>query len=476
MQSLSQKSNLETSTFTNVHATLPAGMVRSVPAEATGNGAIELLLTIEAEARQTLSEKEFIFFATNETRKILGYRQAFCVQLKGDQRCEVLAISSIANVERNAPLVSLLETGLKQLRKEQALSKTTLIPVSSLSVTADKDLSHYPFSQLLWMPFLKRDGSVFAGLLMARETAWLERDLAITRRLSDTYSHAWCALTSSSRMFLASANRKPWAIAATILGLLALFIPVPMSTLAPVEVVARDPVVVASPIEGVIESIKIEPNTPVRAGDVLFTFQNTNLKNKFDIAERAVQVARAKELKSSQSAFSDPAGRHEVAIATAELKLSEAERDYARELLLKTNVIAPKDGLAIFSSRKEWEGRPVMPGERIIEIADPKAIEFGIELSVKDAIVLKDAAEIKVFLDSDPLQAVKATLIRASYHAQPTAANGLSYNLFAKLNDANRVLPRIGYRGTAQVYGESTFLGFYLFRRPIAALRQMVGM
>jgi multidrug resistance efflux pump len=264
-------------------------------------------------------------------------------------------------------------------------------------------------------------------------------------------------------------------LAALVLSILALFIPIPMSTLAPVEVVAREPIVVAAPIEGVIESIKIEPNTRVKAGDVLLSFQNTTLKNKFDIADRATQVAKAKELKATQSAFSDPAGRHEVAIAMAELKLSEAERDYAKDMLAKTVLIAPKDGLAIFSSRKDWEGKPVIQGERIIEIADPNRIEFGIDLSVKDAIVLNDGAEVKIFLDSDPLHAVKATLTRASYHAQPSAASGLSFMLFAKLNENSENLPRIGYRGTAQVYGKSTFLGFYLFRRPIAALRQMIG-
>jgi hypothetical protein len=37
-------------------------------------------------------------------------------------------------------------------------------------------------------------------------------------------------------------------------------------------------------------------------------------------------------------------------------------------------------------------------------------------------------------------------------------------------------LPRIGHRGTAQLIGEWVPLGFYLFRRPIAAARQYLGM
>ncbi len=455
---------------------LPDGMVRAQPAEASNTHALEMLLTLEAEARQLLTAKELIFFITNETRKILNYRQAFCVQLKGDNTCETISVSSIANVERNAPLISSLEAGLRYLRRNKALNKAYSFKTGDLGTEHSADLEQYPFPYFLWMPFATRNGMVFTGLLMARETPWSERDTSVAVRLSSAYGHALCALVSARRMFFAKFDRKPWILGATFLALLALFIPIPMSTLAPVEVVSRDPIMIAAPIEGVIETIKIEPNTRVKTGDILLSFQNTALKNKFDIAERAVQVAKAKELKAVQSAFSDTAGRHEVAITTAELKLSEAERDYARDMLVKTVLVSPKDGLAIFSSRKDWEGKPVMQGERIIEIADPANIEFGIDLSVKDAIVLHEGAEVKVFLDSDPLHALNAVLNRASYHAQPSAANGLSYTVFAKLNNSADVLPRIGYRGTAQIYGTRTFLGFYLFRRPISALRQMIGM
>ncbi len=458
-----------------LHIPLSEGMVRVEPVEATPNNALELLLNLEADARKAATLKEFMFFATNETRKILGFRQAFYVQLRGDKLCEIMSVSSLATVERHAPLIVSLEAGLKQLRAEQKLAQTVIVSVASLNAQNTTDLNQYPFPNLMWLPFVTREAHAFAGLLVARETPWEPRDYNIATRLAATYSHAACALTSRSRLFLETSNRKPWAIGAGIIALMALFIPIPMSTLAPVEVVAREPIVVAAPIEGVVEGIKIEPNTPVKKGDILLSFQNIALKNKFDIAERAVQVARAKEMKAAQSAFTDATGRHDLAITNAELKLAEAERDYAKDMLAKTTLIAPKDGLAIFSSVKEWEGRPVMQGERIIEIADPALVELGIELPVKDAIVLHDGADVKVFLDSDPLHALPATLTRAGYHAQPTAGNGLSFMLYARLNDRNN-FPRIGYRGTAQVYGGRTFLGFYLFRRPISALRQMIGL
>ena len=137
---------------------------------------------------------------------------------------------------------------------------------------------------------------------------------------------------------------------------------------------------------------------------------------------------------------------------------------------------ATRSGLAVFANKKDWEGRPVQTGERIMEIADPASVELWIELPVKDAIVVREGARVKVFLDSDPLNPREAVLTSASFHASPTATNTLAYVLRARLNDGEGLAPRIGYRGSAQVYGETTWLGFYLFRKPFAAFRQLAGL
>ena len=55
------------------------------------------------------------------------------------------------------------------------------------------------------------------------------------------------------------------------------------------------------------------------------------------------------------------------------------------------------------------------------------------------------------------------------------AANELSFAVSARLENETEYTPRIGSRGTAQIYGENVSLGFYLFRRPLAAVRQWMG-
>ena len=257
---------------------------------------------------------------------------------------------------------------------------------------------------------------------------------------------------------------------------LAAFIPVPMASLAPAEIVPDAPYVVAAPIEGIIEDIAIEPNTAVSEGTVLFRFSDTRTRNALEIAEREVLVADAKWRQVVQSAFVDPQAKRELAITQAEFLLKQAERDYARDVLSKTIVRAPRAGLAVFGDKRELIGRPVAVGQRILEIADPAKVALKINLPVEDSALLRTGAQVRVFLDSDPLHPLDGIVSRASHGAKVTEGNQLAFRVDAALTPGQGAPPRLGIRGTAQLFGENVPLYFYLFRRPISFLRQRLGL
>lgn len=258
-------------------------------------------------------------------------------------------------------------------------------------------------------------------------------------------------------------------------GLLLLFVPVPMSALAPVEVAPREALIVTSGVEGVIRSVEVEPNAPIKSGQLLVSLSDTVLRNRAEIAEREVLVADTKLKKASQLAFVDARGRHDMAIARSELELKLAERDYARELLGRAEIRAERDGVAFFADKRDLVGRPVGVGEKLMEVADPARSEFRIDLPVADAIVLRDGARIKIFLDADPLNAIEARLERASYKSAMREGQQLAFRLVASVTEAGANV-RLGARGTAQVFSDRVPLGFYLLRRPISALRQWIGL
>ena len=127
-----------------------------------------------------------------------------------------------------------------------------------------------------------------------------------------------------------------------------------------------------------------------------------------------------------------------------------------------------------FSDADDWSGRPVTTGERVMEIADQSRVKVRAELAVDDAIALTENSRVRVFLDADPLNAIEANLESASFRAEPTPDGRLAYRVDAKFVGDH--VPRIGMRGTAQLYGESVPLYFFLFRKPISAVRQSLGL
>ena len=59
-----------------------------------------------------------------------------------------------------------------------------------------------------------------------------------------------------------------------------------MSTLAPAEIQTSNPVIVAAPLDGVIERFHVQPNQAVAAGQPLFSFDSTVLRSRFEVARK----------------------------------------------------------------------------------------------------------------------------------------------------------------------------------------------
>lgn len=446
------------------------------PKVADNQTALLALLKVEAEVRDADSVRDLILLMANETRKLTRARQIFVVMSGVGKAFEVQGVSSIPVVDRSAPLIIFVERLVRSAAKSKALNAIHVLkmPPAGTDSVADS----YPFRELVWLPLKHKGGALRGGLVLAREQAWSDQDLVIAGRLSAAFAHALQALRGPDRNFarkLLTLSR--WHAGATVALLAALsLVRVPLSALAPAEIVARDPFVVAAPIDGVIEAIEVDPSHAVKKGDLLVKLADTTLRNRFEVASREVQVAEARLKQSNQIAFSDPRGMHEIGIARAELGLKIAERDFARELLEKSEIRAQRDGIAMYSDKRELLGRPVAVGERILEVADAHAFEARIELPVADAITLSQGNRVRLFLDSDPLRPWTATVRRADYKAKVGENDIVSFRVIADVaSEDGRAPPRLGVRGTAQVSGDNVALGYYLFRRPVTALRQWLG-
>lgn len=433
------------------------------------------LLAIEDKARQAKDESELLHVIANELRRLVGGRQAIVLKLAGPGAYSVACISSVVLVERDTPFVRWLEAMCGRISAEHPAGDAIAFELPAFAGHDAAETRSYPFRHMLWQPMRLASGQSFAAVLMARERPWSDQEHKIVARETHVFATCWLALHGADAMrprrSLATRSRVAIAIAAAAVSVC----PVPMSALAPVEIVAARPQRVTAPLDGVVKEILVEPNRPVKAGQLMLRFEETTLRNRLQIARQEALVAKAHSDRLSQAAYADEKARHELAEARAQFDLKSAERDYAADLLARSEIRAGKDGILVYSDQDRWIGRPVKTGERIMQIVSPRETVARIELPVADAIVLDRAAKVRLFLDADPLTAVAARLISEGYQAEPNSTQQLVYRLHAEIQDAGAEL-RIGARGTAQLQGGLVPLAFYLLRRPISAVRQHIGL
>ena len=114
--------------------------------------------------------------------------------------------------------------------------------------------------------------------------------------------------------------------------------------------------------------------------------------------------------------------------------------------------------------------------QELAQVAATGNAELLLHLAVGDAITFTPGSRVVMFLNVSPLRPLEATVRYTSFEATPTPEGALAYSVRAALVDDVQALPRIGLKGTARIHGEQVSLFYYLFRKPISALRRTLGL
>ncbi|MEM7251572.1 MAG: HlyD family efflux transporter periplasmic adaptor subunit [Pseudomonadota bacterium] len=449
------------------------------PSRGRESGRAEQLLALEADARRQRSVSTLFAHLVNEPRALLGSNVSMLFRVGGRRRVSLSHASNVSEIDPDAPLIRAIERCLQNRFSRGVCKSVDRFCLVDESIARSKQHSD-PFAEWLhreamWVPMINQKNEVVAGLLLLRSAPWPDATVALAERIAETYTHAWGALIGTKRVRRrGNATRRITGLAAVAI-LLCGFLPVDLTSIAPAQVIAKAPFVVAAPLDGVVSEIDVDPYGPVAVGQPILRFDDTVQRNQLALAERALVVADAKLRRASQAAIREQKAKRELAIAKAERDLAVIERDYAAQLLARTVVIAPFAGIAIYSDRKDWIGRPVSTGERMMLVAEPASVQLRIDVPVADAIMIADGGTVDLFLDAAPLTPLKARVVTQSYHAETTEQGLLAYRVTADLIDNDAVTPHIGWRGTAKLRGREVSLFLLVLRRPIRAARQWLG-
>ncbi len=434
-------------------------------------------LQLEREFRGAESSQSLAFMATNLSSKLLSYTSALLLtnsnaaQADLPARFAVLSVSGTSAFDADAPALRFVSEALNTQQSLQTADRAKELTLAPEAGDA---------CRLLCCPL--RSHGVYLGVLaLRREHAWLEHEIALANQLAQPLAHAMLMFYQREQCQRPSLlqwlqqglkrSRLRWALPALLL--LAL-LPVRQSVIADGQIVAKRPAVIAAGLHGVIKEVLVEPNQQVRSGDLLLRLDPTELTHRRTRVRQELALASERLRKAEQQAFAVRKDKHVFAELRAAVELKNIELDYVDQLAARLEIRAPGDGVVLFSSAKDWQGRAVATGEKIMELADAHDQQFEIWLAVADAIKLEQGALIKFFPDAFPLRAVAGAIQSVGYFASRSSDDVLAYRVTANVAALDEQV-RLGMHGTARLYGDRVILAYYLLRKPISSLRQTLG-
>lgn len=433
------------------------------------------LLEFQRKLQASKSIRELAFVAVNEGFSVLRFDQAVLWQYDIRSRISVEAVSGLAEVTTEAPYVQWLVHAAAYFSEAPGQPVVTAT-LADLPDSLAEDGAEWVPDQILHCALTSPEGMIIGGLLFARDEPYGDVERAIAQWMGASTGFAlwaWRRDYRPVRRLLQRASTRQLVLALGLVAAVLSFVPVRLSALAQAEITPVRPYPITSPVEGVVDSIKVQPNQIVNADDPLVVLNDTTTRNKLAVAVKALDIAKADLQRAINKSFTDDASKGELNLLDARVREKVAEVAFLSELLDRYSISAPQGGLAIFADAEEWRGRPLLPGERIMVIADPSLVEVTVYVPPEDAVQLEIGAEVSVFLNVDPLSPLRAKIVQTSYETITMPDSSLAYVVKAQL--APGPMPRIGLRGTAKVFAEEVSLGYFLMRKPILFLRKSFG-
>lgn len=442
-------------------------------------GLLAEVLALRDKALAAATLQALVFGMANDLHRLLRFRQALVFAHEPGSPPELAAVSGLARPDEDSPYLVWLGRASAWVATQVTDGEPRWLAREAVELppdVADGWAQWWP-AGLYAVPLLDRERHPLALLVFQLEEPPAPALEAALEGLWRTWAYCWAALAGRQRRWRPRFTRRRLLVALAAL-LAVLCLPVRQTALAPAEIVSHEAEVVSAPIDGVIERMLVRPNQPVQAGTPLFTLDETNLRSRAEVLAREVAVADAELMAATQRAFDNPQSKNELTVLGGRAQQRRAELDAVQAQLKRARVLAPKAGVAVYGDPNDWLGKPVSTGERILLLADPARPAIRIHLPVADAIGLEPGAEVTLFLTVYPLQPLHGQVVETSYQAQPSAQGVASYQLLASLEGSSaqaREQARLGLQGTAKLYGERVPLGYYVLRRPLAALRAWTG-
>lgn len=443
-----------------------------------------LLHDLQKSVRHKASLKDLSFIFANDPFKLVPYEQ--CIfWLYDNGLVSLQAVSGGGQLDKKSPfsvwLKALIKNKASEIKHNPDLyDAVSVIEVLQKSSPEDlkKDWAKYVHEFGILAVFFSQDGQKIGGLWIDRKQAFNPAEIKILEELFDQYAaalHHALSLKKTSLFFGIFGKLVGYKKYIGLLLLALCFLPVRLSITAPAEIVAKDSKVLSAPYDGILDTVLINPGETVQKGDVIARMDQTSLKAEAEIAKQVLDVAKATVSQTRRLAISNAEKHSELGVLNEEIKIKKLEYDFATTLLERSEIKAPKSGVAIFSDKSSLEGVPFSTGQTLLKIANPDHFELRVRIPIESLIPFDREHAITFYLNARPLSPITANIHTVGFQATPDPDGLLTYKLRADFQNQDKGNMRIGWEGVTKIYGNWTILSYAILRRPLASLRQMIG-
>lgn len=438
------------------------------------DSSLATLLHLSKRARHAATAAELRFLLVNETNALFSYKQAaYFSHIRG-----VEVLSGVGVVEQQAPYVQWLKKWFKNNRQPKLMSFAVNLNSLGSSHTDWKEWLP-PHLLTVYIPAEKRYQG--GALMLARETPFSEGEVALIEEWVDAWRSEYerkVPLSFKEKLGFkaASSNRQKWVVRTFLLACFVAvsLVPVKLSVLAPAELIPLNPLIVRAPIDGVVDRILIEPNDKVEVGSALFEFDSDALKNRLDVAKKALATAEAEYRQRAQQALFDSESKAQLAIAKSRIEEKQIDVNYLLALNERAVVTSSHEGVALIDDPSQWSGRPVVTGERVLVVADQNEVIVEGWLAISDRLQFELGSKVTLYLAADPITPISAQLTYVANQPEIQPDGNFGYRVRAQI-DQQTSSARVGLKGTMRVDGERVSLIYWVLRRPWASLRGWLG-
>lgn len=367
-----------------------------------GRDRVASVLEASAVALRQGRLKQVLFEVANDLRQRLrGARAA--IGLVNDASVKMAALSEAATFERKTPLVKAYVEAMEEVHDrasvivasvpaDGATAETTARPAPAhralMAISGSRHVVSQPLQlgpELIGVLSIERQEEAFTD----DDLAWLDAYAALAASILDQRRKA--EQTSIGRLWseakrllqkLFGPRHLVWKAATSLAVLvLALLVLLPIDYRVAAKTVIEGEVqrVAAAPFEGFIASSQVRAGDTVKAGQVLATLDDRELK---------IEQARwASERDQYESRLREATATHDltaVQVLSAQLRQAEAQWSLASEKIERAGIRAPFDGIVVSGDLSQQIGAPVESGKTLFEIAPLQSYRIILQVDERE--------------------------------------------------------------------------------------------